>query len=162
VSVVVNVTDDEVHEKNETFFGSLKTSNLTPDNVLTRDPSMAVGTIIDDDDLSKKHCVRLLVFIGCGFVVNFTHTLRHIFFTHAFWDVSDVLYYFFAAVRFLTNSSSALESDGTIAFTVMSVVESDNPFTIQVCTRDSDPVSAEGLLIKSCYKTYCLNPFIKS
>ena len=54
VSVVVSVTDDEVHEKDETFVGSLKTSNSTPDNVLIGDPSMAVGTIIDDDDLSKK------------------------------------------------------------------------------------------------------------
>ena len=53
VSVVVNVTDDEVHEKNETFVGSLKINNLTPDNVLIVGPSMAVGTIIDDDDLSK-------------------------------------------------------------------------------------------------------------
>jgi len=55
VSVVVSVTDDEVHEKNETFVGSLKTSNSTPDNVLIVDPSMSVGTIIDDDDLSKKY-----------------------------------------------------------------------------------------------------------
>jgi len=61
VSVVVNVTDDEVHEKNETFVGSLKTSNLTPDNVLTGDPSMAVGTIIDDDDLSKKYCTNNII-----------------------------------------------------------------------------------------------------
>jgi len=53
VSVVVSVTDDEIHEKNETFVGSLKPSNLTPDNVLIEDPSMAVGTIIDDDDLGK-------------------------------------------------------------------------------------------------------------
>jgi len=53
VSVAVTVTDDVVHEKYETFAGSLKTSNLTPDNVLTRDPSMAVGIIIDDDDLSE-------------------------------------------------------------------------------------------------------------
>ena len=57
VSVVVSVTDDEVHEKNETFVGSLKTSNLTPDNVFTGDPSMSVGTIIDDDDLSKNTAV---------------------------------------------------------------------------------------------------------
>ena len=86
VSVVVSVTDDEVHEKNETFVGSLKTSNLTPDNVLTGDPSMAVGTIIDDDDLSKKYCtnniitslhqvvVTVFIFLSllCLLIINFT------------------------------------------------------------------------------------------
>ena len=55
MSVVVSVTDDEVLEEDETFVGSLKKNNLTPDNVLTGDPSMAVGTIIDDDDLSKNN-----------------------------------------------------------------------------------------------------------
>ena len=54
VSVVVSVTDDEVHEKDETFVGLLKTSNSTPDNVLIGEPSMAGGIIIDDDDLSKN------------------------------------------------------------------------------------------------------------
>ena len=54
VSVVVSVTDDEVHEKDETFVGLLKASNSTPDNVLIEDPSMAVGNITDDDELSKS------------------------------------------------------------------------------------------------------------
>jgi len=53
VSVVVNVTDDAVCENNETFVGSLKTNNSLSDNVLIVNPSMAVGTIIDDDNLSK-------------------------------------------------------------------------------------------------------------
>jgi len=58
VSVGVSVTDDEVHEKNETFVGSLKINNSTLDNVLIGDPSMAVGTIIDDDDdLSKTNAI---------------------------------------------------------------------------------------------------------
>ena len=59
VSVVVSVTDDEVHEKDETFVGSLKRGSSTPDNVLIGNPSMAVATIIDDDDLSKTYCEHL-------------------------------------------------------------------------------------------------------
>ena len=53
---------------------------------------------------------------------------------------------YFSVVRFLNNGSTAVESDETILFTVISLVMSDNPFTVQVCTRESDPVSAEGLL----------------
>jgi len=49
-------------------------------------------------------------------------------------------------VKFLNNANSAVESDDSILFTVISLVTSDNPFTVQVCTRESDPVSAEGLL----------------
>ena len=55
VSVIVSVTDDEVHEKNETFIGSLKRGSSTSDNVLIGNPSIATGAIIDDDDLSKKY-----------------------------------------------------------------------------------------------------------
>ena len=54
MSVVVNVTDDAVPEDDEDFYGLLKTSNSTPDNVLIGDPSMAVGNITDDDELSKS------------------------------------------------------------------------------------------------------------
>ena len=53
----------------------------------------------------------------------------------------------FAVVRFLNNGSTAVETDGTILFTVISLVMSDNPFTVQVCTRESNPISAEGLLL---------------
>ena len=49
-------------------------------------------------------------------------------------------------VRFLNDTSSAVESEGSILFTVISLVQSDNPFTVQVCTRESDLFSAEGLL----------------
>ena len=48
-------------------------------------------------------------------------------------------------MRFLNGTSSAVESDGSIPFTVISLVTSDSPFTVQVCTRDIDPVSAEGM-----------------
>ena len=53
---------------------------------------------------------------------------------------------FFSVVQFLNSASSAVESGGSILFTVISLVTSDSPFSIQVCTRDSSPVSAEGLL----------------
>ena len=49
-------------------------------------------------------------------------------------------------VRFLNNASSAEESAGSILFTVISLVTSDTPFSVQVCTRESVPVSARGLL----------------
>ena len=58
---------------------------------------------------------------------------------------------YFSVVRFLNNGSTAVESDETILFTVISLVMSDNPFTVQVCTRESDPVSAEGLLFMNDY-----------
>ena len=55
-------------------------------------------------------------------------------------------YYFITVVQFLQNASSGAESDGSISFTVISLVASDSPFTVQVCTRDTVPLSAEGLL----------------
>ena len=58
---------------------------------------------------------------------------------------------FIIAVQFLRNASSAVESDGSISFTIISSVESDSPFTVQVCTREIVPQSAEGLL--KLYKT---------
>lgn len=45
--------DDSIHEDNETFTGTLKTSNSTPDYVLIGPPSTAIGIISDDDVLSK-------------------------------------------------------------------------------------------------------------
>ena len=51
------------------------------------------------------------------------------------------------AVQFLSDTSSAVESDGTISFTLMSSVPSDMPFSVQVCTRDLVPQSAAGLFI---------------
>ena len=52
---------------------------------------------------------------------------------------------FIVVVQFLTGSSSAIESDGLISFTITSSVASDRPFTVQVCTREIVPLSAEGL-----------------
>ena len=54
--------------------------------------------------------------------------------------------YFFAVVQFENDTGSAVESDGSISFIVISLVPSDMPFTVQVCTRESDPWSAGGLL----------------
>ena len=57
VSVTVDIMDDGLHEKNETFIGILKTSDYTPGHVSIGEPSTAVGTIIDDDILGKWICV---------------------------------------------------------------------------------------------------------
>ena len=51
----------------------------------------------------------------------------------------------FVVVSFLTGSSSADESDGSISFTIISSVPSATPFIVQVCTREIAPQSAEGL-----------------
>ena len=61
---------------------------------------------------------------------------------------------FIVVVQFLKNTSSALESAGVIAFTVISLVRSDRPFSVQVLTREidsaptrqTDSPPAEGLL----------------
>ena len=64
VSVTVDIIDDGVHEKNETFIGVLKTSDSNPDHVSIGKPSTAVGTIIDDDVLGKYSCLiyALMIF----------------------------------------------------------------------------------------------------
>ena len=57
------------------------------------------------------------------------------------------------AVQFLNDTSTAYEFDGFISFTVISLVPFDKPFSVQVCTRESNPQSAEGLLILYVYFT---------
>ena len=69
------------------------------------------------------------------------------------------MFFIFIAVRFLQNASSADESEGSIAFTVVSSIPSVNPFTVQVCTREIVPVSAEGLFIILNYAR-CANTVI--
>ena len=48
-------------------------------------------------------------------------------------------------IQFLRNASSAVESDGVIDFTLISSAPSDTPFIVQVCTRETNPRSAEGI-----------------
>ena len=55
------------------------------------------------------------------------------------------IFTFVIVVQFLSNTSSADESDGVITFTIISLVPSDKPFSVQVCTREIVPQSAEGL-----------------
>ena len=50
------------------------------------------------------------------------------------------------AVQFQNHTSTTYEFNGLISFTVISLVPFDQPFSVQVCTRESDPQSAEGLL----------------
>jgi len=73
--VVVWVTDDTVLEEDETFVGLLKTSNSTPDNVFLGDPSMAVGTIIDDDNLSKTIVQLENLQLYIALILNSAHTI---------------------------------------------------------------------------------------
>ena len=64
------------------------------------------------------------------------------------------MYVFITDVQFLNNTSSAFEYDGVISFTIISLVPSDKPFSVQVCTREADPLSAEGLLkVYVCFTT---------
>ena len=57
-------------------------------------------------------------------------------------------------VQFLNDTSNAFENDGVIPFIVISLVPSDKPFSVQVCTREIVPLSAEGLLeVYVCFAT---------
>ena len=58
--------DDSIHEDNETLIGILKTSNSTPDYVLIGAPFIAVGTITDDDVLSKYTSIFSIFLIVSG------------------------------------------------------------------------------------------------
>ena len=53
MSVTVSITDDRIHEENESFIAVLKTSDSTPDHISIGPQSTAVGVIIDDDVLGK-------------------------------------------------------------------------------------------------------------
>lgn len=53
---------------------------------------------------------------------------------------------FIVVVRFLRNESIAAESDGVMEFTIITPEPSDRPFSVLVCTRETVPQSAEGLL----------------
>ena len=62
--------DDSIHEDNETLIGILKTSNSTPDYVLIGAPFIAVGTITDDDVLSKYKSIFSIFLIVSGLEKN--------------------------------------------------------------------------------------------
>ena len=49
--MTVNITNDIIHEADESFIGALKLSGSTPVHVSIGTPSTAVGVIINDDDL---------------------------------------------------------------------------------------------------------------
>ena len=137
----VNIINDTVAESDESFEVFLK---LIPDSsdVIIGEPSVATGTIFDDEIPSKT------------FTISFHHASTSTVYNIQIITYVCVLYFcqaykvllFVIAVRFLSNSSSADESDGSISFTIISSVASDSPFTVQVCTRDIVPLSAEGSL----------------
>ena len=116
ILVTVDIIDDGIHEGNETFIGILKISDSTFDNIIING-STAVGIITDDDELRKHSYVATC----CYFTV------------------------FIIDVQFLNNINNTFEDNGVILFTVISLVPSDKPFSVQVCTRDIVPQSAEGL-----------------
>ena len=47
-------------------------------------------------------------------------------------------------VEFLSNSTTVGESDGVAAFTLISSFPPDEPFTVQVTSGETDPVSARS------------------
>ena len=51
-------------------------------------------------------------------------------------------------VKFLFNSTTVGESDGVAAFTLISSFSFDKPFTVQVTSGDTDPVSATSIIYK--------------
>ena len=65
VLVNVGITDDSINEENETFIGILKSLDATPSNVLIGAPSRAIGTIINDDPISKYN-----LYIVCHFTLQ--------------------------------------------------------------------------------------------
>ena len=133
--VNVGIIDDNLNEENETFFGTLKSLDATPDNVLIGAPSRAVATIIDDDPISK--CTSMLNIISLAMACINVNLCIYVC-IHGF--------VFIVVVQFLNDTSSALESAGVMAFTVISLVRSDRPFSVQVCTRETNSPPATGLL----------------
>jgi len=63
-SVVFNVpiTNDDIPETNETFEVFLKNITDSPYKVIFDDPSVAVGTIVDDD---TSPCKKLFLYYYC-------------------------------------------------------------------------------------------------
>ena len=57
-------------------------------------------------------------------------------------------FFYYSGVRFQSNSSTAPEADGFILFVVELTIPSDREITVQVCTEETIPVSAEGLLMQ--------------
>ena len=55
-------------------------------------------------------------------------------------------------MQFQSNSSTAPEADGFIRFAVELTIQSDIVITVQVCTEETTPVSAEGLLTQLSLK----------
>ena len=70
-----------------------------------------------------------------------------------YYYVTIQVFAFTTDVQFLNDTSITYEFDGLISFTIISLVPSDKPFSVQVCTREVDPQSAQGLLILYVYFT---------
>jgi len=53
--------------------------------------------------------------------------------------------YAYVGVRLLSNTTSAVESDGFVSFTLVSSFPSDDPLTIRAFTIDREGTTAEGM-----------------
>ena len=123
--IFVEINDDRIVEFDEDFEVFLMVIPDSP-NVVLGNPSVATGIIIDDDALSKYYFIHTC----------FLQLVKHKFIIFTF---------VVSAVQFLNDTSSAIESDGSMSFTLVSSSISDIPFSVQVCTRDIDPPAAQGL-----------------
>ena len=61
---------------------------------------------------------------------------------------------FITGVQFQSNSSTATEADDFILFVVKLTIPSDRKITVQVCTEETTPVSAEGLLMQLLFSRF--------
>ena len=59
---------------------------------------------------------------------------------------------FITGVQFQSNSSTAPEANGFVQFLVELTIQSDIVITVQVCTEETTPVSAKGLLTQLSLK----------
>ena len=62
----------------------------------------------------------------------------------------------FVGVRFLTESSTASESNGFITFAIELVGASDSPVTVQVFSEETTPTQAQGLLVSITIHAFML------
>jgi len=121
--------------------------------VVIGEPSVATGIIFDDERPSKTslyfYDLFLLLYVHvssyCTYVYTGCSDFEYAYDSYVYIHIERILN-FIIVIQFLSNTSSADESDGVITFTVISLVPSDKPFSVKVCTREISPQSAEGLL----------------
>ena len=61
------------------------------------------------------------------------------------WTKVITIFSYSLGVEFLFNSTTVSESDGVATFTLISSFPFDEPFTVQVTSGETDPVSARSM-----------------